>query len=102
MVFMGKLKRLYDIVGEDKFLKIVDELPGKLYIPQRQTIIREMLVKNADEFLEELNKSNSKQEAAKKFNVSERTIHNWLHMAVSAKAKGECVRGGNKLARAVL
>lgn len=82
-MFTPELKKLYAIVGDKKFLKIVDAIHGKLYIPSRSAIVRDILTSNKQVFLEEMGKSDNIHHAAKRFNVTERTIYNWFKMALS-------------------
>lgn len=100
-----KLKTICDTIGVEKFLEITEVVNGEVYIPQKNKFIRKLILEDADLFLESLNKISSLQEAAVKFNVSTRTIRNWIHMAFHAKKtrkKKGWDANADKLARALL
>lgn len=100
-----KLKKILDIVGLEKFLKIVDAIDGTVYIPKKSALIREMIVKDSNLFFEELNKTSTTKEAAEKFNVCSKTINNWKHLAMSCRHSPKSKRWGSdadKLARSLL
>ena len=82
-MFSETTRKLYDIVGEKRFLKIIDTIPGKIYIPSRQAVVRDIVTSNPHLFVREMSKSDNIHQAAARFDVSERTIYNWFRLALS-------------------
>ena len=99
-----KIKRIYDIVGIEKFLELTEAAQGSVYIPQKNRFIRKIISEEPDLFLEALNKINSIQEAAQKFKVTTKTIRNWILLAFNTKKQKRKGRSedADKLARAIL
>ena len=67
---------LYELVGIDRFLQIVDTAGGDcIYIPQRSTLERDL---RREAILGEFNGSNIRQ-LARKYGLSERHVRSILH-----------------------
>ena len=82
-MFSETTRKLYEIVGEKRFLKIIDTIPGKIYIPSRHAVVRDIVTSNPQLFVREMSKSDNIKQAAARFDVSERTIYNWFRLALS-------------------